>query len=389
MNDAAQRAADRARLSELDTEIQSSRSSSPPAALAERNRIQRRLDGYKYPVLTLPTEIVTEIFARYIPPYPLRPPMVGKGSPTYLLGVCRLWRTIALHSSLLWRAIELGPSAVLNEHMALEAIQVWLGRSGSSALSLCIDFHRRSVELQLGEALLQAVIAHRSRWEYVTFRALGSHLPMLQGPTPCLVEMDIMQWTNLPSTLNGFSCCPRLRSVRLWDVGHSVSSLPWGQLTSLTLIAVHLYQCTPILEEATRLLQCKLILRSVSADKRNIRLPRLEILLLDTGGTTDIYEDCLIHFTLPSLRKLEITEHLFGQAAVDQLRSLVTRSQCPLERLRVTSTSDSLLPPLAVPACRAVFADIAIDAHKPYPVHNDVEWKTEEYWDANRFGDVD
>ncbi|KAJ7073905.1 hypothetical protein C8F01DRAFT_1098657 [Mycena amicta] len=386
MNDAAQRAADRARLSELDREIQSLKFSLS-TAFEERNRIEARLDEYKYPILTFPTEIVTEIFARYIPPYPLLPPLVGQGSPTHLLGVCRLWRTIALHSPLLWRAIELDRAVSSDSgQMAVETIQVWLGRSGSSPLSLWIDF---AAAPQLGEALVQVVIAHRSRWEYVTFRVLHSHIPMLPGPAPSLVKLDIVQWTNLSSTLTGFSYCSRLRSVHLWDVGCSVNSLPWGQLTSLTLLAVHMDHCAPILSAATGLLRCKLILHSVIADRHDIRLPQLEILLLDTEGTTDIHEDCLIHFTLPSLRKLEITEHFFGQDAVDQLRSLVTRSQCPLERLRVTSTSDSLLPPLAVSACRAVFSDIAIDAHKPYPVRDDVEWKTEEYWDANRFGDVE
>ncbi|KAJ6492483.1 hypothetical protein C8R47DRAFT_1070526 [Mycena vitilis] len=50
----------------------------------EKVLAQERLDSYKYPVLTLPTEIVTEIFTHFLPAYPGFPPLTGHLSPTLL-----------------------------------------------------------------------------------------------------------------------------------------------------------------------------------------------------------------------------------------------------------------------------------------------------------------
>ncbi|KAJ7483364.1 hypothetical protein FB451DRAFT_1555353 [Mycena latifolia] len=66
-------AADRARISyvvayiaELERSLRSLQQ--------ERNLIQRRLDAYTYPVLTLPNEIMSEIFVHFLPVYPKRTP---------------------------------------------------------------------------------------------------------------------------------------------------------------------------------------------------------------------------------------------------------------------------------------------------------------------------
>ncbi|KAK6977951.1 hypothetical protein R3P38DRAFT_3470482 [Favolaschia claudopus] len=45
---------------------------------------KQRLSSYKYPVLTLPNEILGEIFIHFLPPYPDPPPLVGNLSPICL-----------------------------------------------------------------------------------------------------------------------------------------------------------------------------------------------------------------------------------------------------------------------------------------------------------------
>ncbi|KAF7322296.1 F-box domain-containing protein [Mycena chlorophos] len=74
--------------------------------LEERKWAQEQLDAYAYPVLTLPNEVVSDIFLQYIPPYPERPPLLGDASPTNLLQICRRWREIALSTPALWRAFQ-------------------------------------------------------------------------------------------------------------------------------------------------------------------------------------------------------------------------------------------------------------------------------------------
>jgi hypothetical protein len=72
----------------------------------EKRPLRAQLDGYKYPILTLPTEIVSEIFIHLLLPYPMRSKLK---LPTILGRVCRKWREIARSTPALWRAITVWP----------------------------------------------------------------------------------------------------------------------------------------------------------------------------------------------------------------------------------------------------------------------------------------
>ncbi|KAJ7073904.1 hypothetical protein C8F01DRAFT_4477 [Mycena amicta] len=255
--DPAARATDRARLSEIEEEIQ--RFETHLAALRiERTKIRERLENYSYPVLSLPNEIVTEIFVHYLPPYPDFPPLIGPGSPTYLLGICRLWRSVALHSPMLWRSIELD-CEIYRERMGVA--QTWLKRSGGVLLSLNLDFglSRETLE-EDSESLLQVVLASRSRWEYIQLVVLPAHIPLISGPVPALVQIDISTRRLEESEADAilFYDSQRLHSVCLWNVEFDAASIPCGHLTSLTLINTRPSPCMAILQTATNLTRCKL-----------------------------------------------------------------------------------------------------------------------------------
>ncbi|KAJ7280683.1 hypothetical protein C8J57DRAFT_1711726 [Mycena rebaudengoi] len=64
------------RMTDLDAQILALEQA-PDAVRLERPDLQTRLDVYKYPILTLPTEITSEIFVHFLPPYPERPPAIG------------------------------------------------------------------------------------------------------------------------------------------------------------------------------------------------------------------------------------------------------------------------------------------------------------------------
>ncbi|KAJ7073887.1 hypothetical protein C8F01DRAFT_1224690 [Mycena amicta] len=315
--DAASRAADRARLSELEERMQRAEIDSAELGL-EREKIQA-LDRYTYPILTLPNEIVAEIFTQYLPPYPDFPPFVGPGSPTHLLGICRLWRSIALHSPELWRAIKLRCKVHPNWVQMAEA---WLQRSGASPLSVDLDFESNSGFTEAEDSLLNAVVAHRSRWEYINIIAPPSQIYLLSGPSPTL-------------------------------------------------------------QAATNLVRCKLF---IDGDLGGLRaahchggLLRLEILVLHCLSNRE--DDYLAAFTLPSLRKLEISDCQLDLHAIDRLHSFLLRSACRLERLRIMSDSSERNEWIA--PCRIAFPDVVIyDCAYDYVSENDVEWKTEEYWDV-------
>ncbi|KAJ7471095.1 hypothetical protein FB451DRAFT_1473188 [Mycena latifolia] len=70
MSTATTRAADRAHIADIAAQILTLKPSLR-VLRAEQQRTQERLDSYTYPVLTLPNEIVLEIFIHFVPGYPL------------------------------------------------------------------------------------------------------------------------------------------------------------------------------------------------------------------------------------------------------------------------------------------------------------------------------
>ncbi|KAJ7073872.1 hypothetical protein C8F01DRAFT_3998 [Mycena amicta] len=372
----------RARLSEVEEEIQ--RFEAQLAILhSERTEIRQRLDEYTYPVLTLPNEITTEIFIHYLPPYPDHPPLAGPGSPTHLLGICRLWRSIALHSPELWRAIRLDCDQDYPTSVLLEVAQAWLHRSGSSPLSLRVDLSTVSVGPP-EDSLLQAVIAHRSRWEYLHLQAPPHETSLISGPSPRLVRMTLATWGNRGNGLIvSLPNARLLRSASFWNIqfGSSTSTLPWDQLTSLYFRDANFVDFAPILPLARNLLRCKLYFYG-PCEGIQVHIPRLEVLSLNRYDHDDLEKSAIDAFILPSLRKLEFGGGVLGAHAVEQVQSLISRSQCRLERLRIVSALAGD-PVRAYRAYRVAFPLVDVDAigHRRFSDPDNWDVDAEEYWD--------
>ncbi|KAJ7130362.1 hypothetical protein C8R44DRAFT_872173 [Mycena epipterygia] len=124
------RTADRARLADVKPQILKLKTS----ILLLHQEEELLCGRLAYPVLTLPNEIVSEIFLHLLPVYPERPPMTGRLSPTVLCLICRKWRDIAMSTPALWRAIAL---FLGSEPRLLEA---YLECSGSCLLSVKLMF---------------------------------------------------------------------------------------------------------------------------------------------------------------------------------------------------------------------------------------------------------
>ncbi|KAJ7817961.1 hypothetical protein B0H13DRAFT_2456420 [Mycena leptocephala] len=116
--------ADRARVADLEAQI-SHLVHSLFAWRKEKMLAQKRLDSYKYPVLTLPNEIVSEIFIHFLPAYPEYPPLTGLLSPTLLTHICRKWQEIVLGTPALWSAISVYKNIPSEKTMWLKFLQWW------------------------------------------------------------------------------------------------------------------------------------------------------------------------------------------------------------------------------------------------------------------------
>ncbi|KAJ7871262.1 hypothetical protein B0H13DRAFT_1040933 [Mycena leptocephala] len=321
--------ADRARLSDLDVQILDFERSLS-ALRIEKARVKERLDSYKYPVLTLPSEIVSEIFVHFLPTYPLCPPLTGILSPTLLTHICRTWREIALGTPALWRAISSSHNGIPFDRQA-HITSLWLKRSGSCPLAIRIDYRW----VMCGA--LASAIPHRTRWEYLKLR-LTTYLPTINGPMPLLRHLDFRLGIHYPSAIT-FSELSLLRIVILNGAAARSVVLPWAQLTSLTLNGIFMDKCVPILQQTSSLVHCELSLtfnETSDQSEADIRLPYLESLTLEAEFDPDPVPDCLKTFIVPALRSLEIPERFIGSNPVESLTSFIVKSGCKLQEIYIT-----------------------------------------------------
>ncbi|KAF7351330.1 F-box domain-containing protein [Mycena sanguinolenta] len=339
MSTAASRAAGRARISEIDAKI-SSLKESIRVLTAEKLRTQEYLDSYAYPVLTLPNEITSEIFLKFIPEYPFPPPLTGSLSPTTLTYVCHRWREIALSTAALWRGI-LVPVIFRDEPHLLSILESWLSRSGCLPLSILME----DIFDVLSEECVASLVLHRARWEYVTLAVLNEPIiHSIQGAMPLLRQFEIRS-NGVQDPLSPVRFCevPRLRSATMWELRGPIDVLPWSQLTSLTLVYVD--EWPAILKETVNLVHCHLF-PYAEEDQTipDIRLLVLESLVLSPFEVPDQpATNLLLTFITPALRTLEVPEAFLQPDPIATLASFISKSECDLQKIRITG--DTCLVP--------------------------------------------
>ncbi|KAJ7199807.1 hypothetical protein GGX14DRAFT_467411 [Mycena pura] len=313
-------AADRVRVADLESQILGLERSIATLR-KERDLAQKRLDS--------------DLHSLHATPYPLRPPLRGPLSPTVLTRICRKWREIALACPTLWRAISI-PSSYNNRSRVLAMSEQWLRKSGCRPLSIEInELFSPSVDSEI------FAIIHSARWEYLKLRNANDRPPLgtLEGPMPLLRHLELFgHWCG---SFIGISRdeAPLLRTVVIGD-GLDLTNvvMPWVQLTSLTMELVFIYECAPILQEASNLIFCVLgiIGESPVNELPDIRLPFLETLLVSHPHRRPItgFVDALV---LPRLRTLQMSEQFLGKKSIEALASFISRSGCTLQFLRITN----------------------------------------------------
>ncbi|KAF8145290.1 hypothetical protein K438DRAFT_1872261 [Mycena galopus ATCC 62051] len=293
-------AADRALVADLDAKI-SDLERSLFALRTQKQLAQERLDSYKYPVLTIPNELTTEIFIHFLPIYPRCPALTGLESPTLLTQICRQWRGTALETPALWRAISLF-SIEGKTHL----LDTWLSRSRHCPLS--IQFDKDDDEEPQAIELLSALVPH-------------------QGSMPLLRHLDLAILDGLDA-ITTFSPAPLLRSITLRANTPLKLAFPLGQLTSLTLNLIYRSEYVAILQQTSNLVHCELVVifdwlgTSDLPPDRAIELPRLESLALMTDEAP---------------ASAGFLESFLGAAPIDELASFISKSGCKLRRVCITS----------------------------------------------------
>ncbi|KAJ7648659.1 hypothetical protein DFH06DRAFT_1476158 [Mycena polygramma] len=337
---------DRARVAELAAEIPMLERSLS-ALRDEKMRVQARLDAVKYPVLTLPNEIVSEIFFHFLPVYPLYPPFVGILSPTTLTHICRRWREIALATPILW-SIMFFSGRKLPEHVGprcepalvreLRISDIWMRRSLPRPLSIAIDDR-----CWPKSEVFKVIVPHRARWEHLTIHTGPFQLPQIVGPMPMLRHLDLSVDDPIPLiTLVKILDVLQLRTAVLSGFGIANLALPYAQLTSLTLNRVDQDVYRPILRQTSHLrrLELNFVFRR-DEDSYNPRqeliLPCLETLIMNEPTSYRSARRIPDLFVVPALHTLQIPEFFLRPNPVDTLRAFISTASCTLQSVRITA----------------------------------------------------
>ncbi|KAJ7720775.1 hypothetical protein B0H16DRAFT_380991, partial [Mycena metata] len=320
--------------------------------------------AYTYPVLTLPNEIVSEIFLQFLPVYPETPPIIGSSSPNVLRHICQKWREIALSTPALWRGITLSLRNGKRLDQKLRLLELWLKRSGSCRLSLHIDLEVDDMDLD-GDAAInlaatldlftQAIAAHSARWEYLRlylpvhpFPSISASLPFLRALTMGPVEPIVNGTHNADSLVQALRAAPLLRNVAVvfWREP-CISLYPWSQLTSFTGHSILPHLCADILARGHNLTYCNIFVYAgmdqIIQTSQNVTHRNLSSLIIRGYIPDDMSWKFLDIFTLPALRKFEIAERLLQGDPVGLLKSLISRSRCSIEELHMPYLNESSL----------------------------------------------
>ncbi|KAJ7672391.1 hypothetical protein DFH06DRAFT_1467857 [Mycena polygramma] len=292
----AARAADRARIAELDTRMMELEASL--AALKQEKRlVQDRLAAYKYPI-------------------------------------CRRWRDIALATPGLWRAISFSLWNPKRHEQALRLLELSLYRSGSYLLSIELKDHHAVDMYQF----CRTIAKQRARWEHLALcieRPL-SDLPTGDIPLPFLRTLKL-GWSAPYSTATTFLAAPLLQKVSIKGYLDTYGSIfPWSQITVLSVQRISIEECADLLPQLVNIVRCRLDVQS-AADRPswNVTLTHLETLILNSPSES-MQRDMLATLTLPALRRIHLSEGLLNYT--DPLTELVSRSGCSLQELCIPHT---------------------------------------------------
>ncbi|KAJ6532265.1 hypothetical protein DFH09DRAFT_1182549 [Mycena vulgaris] len=273
-----------------------------------RRTIQRQLDLVVYPVLTLPSEITSNIFLESLPPSLVFPEDVVKAppnpsnAPLLLLRICRQWRSIAIATPRLWVDLHLNLDTLKWGNELEKAIVEWFRRAGSCPLSFSVwGFYMKSAE---SKAIRDTLVRYAPQLERVALQLSQRKFKQLVGigPFPILEQLLItlpfmkMEDDQKLQGLDIFSDAPRLDQLYFGKGAKpSMFSPSRTALTELTCERLSGDEFLDSLELAPSLTQfiCSVVPKALKSHKKIITHNHLQTLRLVTTSS--------VHF-LPLVR---------------------------------------------------------------------------------------
>ncbi|KAJ7611875.1 hypothetical protein DFH06DRAFT_1371713 [Mycena polygramma] len=322
---------------------------------AKERQLESALARVVYPVLTLPTEIVSMIFVHCLPAHGRVRPSPRK-APLLLAQICSLWRGIALSTGSLWASVDIrfrcgyvqrytyGGSEFgdIPNPGALPLIKAWFSRAKGSPLSVTL----RSNHKKLSQHFLSLIPSYAHQIQCLELSLTPADFDHLRGACvefPALRDLALA-CHQLPISADNpvsiFGNPPFLRQMCiLYDVHSTAPFGVYESLTTLTLKTISVPIALGVIAYCARLLHLTIELQDPLDHHLTLEPPRILELHSLTVRVSDDFGPCaplLDIITLPKLRHLELRHAL----QFDTLQSFLTRSGCILDHLGLGISTD-------------------------------------------------
>ncbi|KAJ6579532.1 hypothetical protein DFH09DRAFT_1310193 [Mycena vulgaris] len=345
-------------MSEIDTQL--------ALMKAERKIIHKKLSSLVYPVLSLPFDVVSEIFVHCLSdPQESEPIFDGLGlgiplpAPLILSGVCRAWRSIAFQTPRLWASfhVAVGHWSKSNMLLGAQRLTEWVNRAGAAPLSMVLQHYvafPSSLPHLFPDTFLP-ILNRSTQWRDIHLDMPFSHLISeqqvqlrLHGKIPNLerLQLSVPSWQmvsdNTTTPVSVFEHAPNLHTVQLLRISPALIVLPWAQLTHFTGEMIPASACLHVLQSAVSLVDCKFIQVSGLLDQPHLLPPHLALKSFTLEGRMITVHRMLDILTLPGLIDLDLNES-GRRPSSDEFLSFLSRSRPPLQRLTLRKGYQSLI----------------------------------------------
>ncbi|KAJ7639368.1 hypothetical protein FB45DRAFT_425545 [Roridomyces roridus] len=295
-----------ARLAEMQTELV---------------RAQRQLDSVTYPVLSLPTEIVSEILIHCLPTPTTKWRVDGVDSrqaPLLLSQICSQWRQIALSTPTLWKRLDINLRRRKNR--APDITETWLGRAHNFPLSVRLHGPTRDVDSKFSETFRRCAPRMQSL-------ELDIFLDDLERMTSKSIEFLLLRKLSLrlldgddelPETfrVEMLKNVPQLSQVLLHQILPGAIVLPWQQLTRFTGELYYIPECLDALRLMPNLVECAVSVIETYGDYDDLEVfshPQIRSFTLFHSMDHERDQEArsvqiLSYMALPNLETLELVD---------------------------------------------------------------------------------
>ncbi|KAG5642785.1 hypothetical protein DXG03_002130 [Asterophora parasitica] len=337
----------------------------------------------------LPRELISEIFVQTLSGGPFLVPPNANSSPWNLRAVCASWRRIALAERRLWSHLEV-TRAEASGWSVEESFFKFLSQHVIHPNGPVSFNAKELIYLGSWQVFIEDVVRpNLQRIHTLDICARLSHLSDI-APHSCpqLDTLSLDIWGEEAFTMCDVSELPfftgmsALRTLTIIGIvlerqlsDPSTTTLPWGQLTSLT-ISLRADYTADLLSRCSSLLSCSLSFNhaGIAPDTfAPVTAPRIRCIVLKNPpwATAPNTHGVLDSLTLPSLSELDITCVCLGRRYCETINGLLRRSGCALTVLDMSemrtsaaaAASAGLDVQLLHPSIRELYTNVS------YPLH--------------------